>query len=84
MKDVKCYPLQSKNVKKESSTKCIVDIPDEFDSKLVQECREYNLHTPKTSNVKVEEKFQKVLLMNMFPRCKQAGQMFMQKVQVKM
>ena len=30
-------------------------IPDEFDSKLVEECKQYNLHTPKISSVIVKQ-----------------------------
>ena len=53
--DVRSYPLHSKDANKESKSKPVVEIPDDFDSKLVEECKEYNLHTPKKSSVIVKQ-----------------------------
>ena len=45
--DVKSYPLRSKDCNKKSKSKPVVQIPDEFDCNLVEQCKEYNLHKKK-------------------------------------
>ena len=53
-KDVKSYSLQSKAPAEKKVVKLVVQIPQEYDLNLVQECCEYNLHASKTPNVEIK------------------------------
>ena len=46
----------------------MVEIPEEYDSNLVEECCEYNLHTSKTSNVEIISEVSKPVSKEKFVR----------------